>query len=139
MTTIIQNAIYVPETKTYHMAPSEGSIDIDFGAGLVLTLGGGLDCAWREPIEVNAKLVYGGRYEEMTLTSEDSMEVVRERLLWSGIWEKDTGILIKSLTYAALTNLLNQDEDEAIALTSSQRDVVLYWADQKEAKHLEGN
>lgn len=134
MTTIIQNAIYVPETKTYHMAPSEGSIDIDFGAGLVLTLGGGLDCAWREPIEVNAKLVYGGRYEEMLLTSEDSMEVIHEKLLWPDGPDKTTGTLLKDFHYLTLAALMEAD----ILQTFPTRliETILYWHAQKEPKHL---
>lgn len=142
MPSIIQNAIYVPETQTYHLAPTEGSVDIPFDGGLVLTIGGGLDCAWREPIETNTKLLSKDRYQEYTLTDEHSVEWMREKLLWPLRNGPDTvAIPIKDMTYDALLDILDGVEGhEAFhRLPVHFREVILYWVDQKEEKHLSGN
>lgn len=128
---IIQNAIFVPEMKTYFMAPlaPDASHTIVFDGGTELTIGGGLDFAWRDPQSAVAKLFCAGRYDEFTLTDEQSFEWVRERLLWRNGLNDVTGTLIKDMGYPELVEKLVEPLSPRLSLVEAR--VMEFWAAQK--------
>lgn len=134
---IIQNAVYIQEMKTFFMAPinPEESQTIVLDDGLALTIGGGLQSAWRSPQEVLERLSFTDRYEEFTLVSDQTIEWIRERLLWRDSGFGATGILIKDMDYTVIFHILASDNDpDTTLLTTIEREVLQYWLLQKEEK-----
>lgn len=135
--TIIQNAIRATSSGRFFMAPEDptASIDLDFGQGVVLSIGGGLEQAWREPSDAIIQLSCCERYEEYLLTSEDSFEVIREKLLWRSGISSSEGIPIKEFHYLTLDAILEAPESLA-RMPAHFGEVVRYWHAQKQAGYV---